>query len=88
MLPDEIVKARELNEVPAGYRGLGQCLHETHRAYLFQYYGHEVWIPKKVLVKAEGGFWAPAWTIESSKKHQSGTMVDYDKQRRNSRRRD
>ncbi|QNP78388.1 hypothetical protein [Agrobacterium tumefaciens] len=87
MIPDKQVKAKELDEVPAGYRGLGPCLNETHRAYLFQYYGHEVWIPKKVLVKAEGGFWAPAWSIESSKKFKSGFMVDYDKQRRNFERR-
>lgn len=87
MIPDKQVKAKELDEVPAGYRGLGPCLNETHRAYLFQYYGQEVWIPKKVLVKAEGGFWAPAWSIESSKKFKSGSMVDYDKQRRNLERR-
>lgn len=87
MIPDKQVKAKELDEVPAGYRGLGPCLNETHRAYLFQYYGHEVWIPKKVLVKAEGGFWAPAWSIESSKIFKSGSMVDYDKQRRNLERR-
>jgi hypothetical protein len=87
MIPDKQVKAKELDEVPAGYRGLGPCLNETHRAYLFQYYGHEVWIPKKVLVKAEGGFWAPAWSIESSKKFKSGSTVDYDKQRRNLERR-
>lgn len=87
MIPDKQIKAKELDEVPAGYRGLGPCLNETHRAYLFQYYGHEVWIPKKVLVKAEGGFWAPAWSIESSKKFKSGFMVDYDKQRRNFERR-
>jgi hypothetical protein len=87
MIPDKQVKAKELDEVPAGYRGLGPCLNETHRAYLFQYYGHEVWIPKKVLVKAEGGFWAPAWSIESSKNFKSGFMVDYDKQRRNFERR-
>ncbi|CAM3841115.1 hypothetical protein AGRA671_26030 [Agrobacterium radiobacter] len=82
MIPDHQVVARELDEVPAGYRGLGRCLNSTHRAYLFEYYGHEVWIPKRSLVKAEGGFWGPAWAIESSKKHQSGFMVDYDKQRR------
>lgn len=87
MIPDKQVKAKELDEVPAGYRGLGPCLNETHRAYLFQYYGHEVWIPKKVLVKAEGGFWAPAWSIESSKNFKSGFMVDYAKQRRNFERR-
>ncbi|MEH0291802.1 hypothetical protein V6R98_02235 [Agrobacterium sp. CCNWLW71] len=87
MIPDKQVKAKELDEVPRGYRGLGPCLNETHRAYLFQYYGHEVWIPKKVLVKAEGGFWAPAWSIESSKNFKSGFMVDYDKQRRNFERR-
>lgn len=77
MIPNNLITAKELDEIPSGYRGLGQCLHETHRAYLFQYYGHEVWIPKKVLVKAEGGFWAPPWTIESSKKHQAGHSVDW-----------
>ncbi|KDR87692.1 hypothetical protein L905_19020 [Agrobacterium sp. TS43] len=87
MIPDKQVKAKELDEVPRGYRGLGPCLNETHRAYLFQYYGHEVWIPKKVLVKAEGGFWAPAWAIDSSKNFKSGSMVDHDKQRRNFERR-
>jgi hypothetical protein len=73
------IAARELDHPPAGYRGLGRCLNETQRAWLFEYYGHEVWIPKKSLVKAEGGFWGPAWAIESSKNHQSGGYVDYTK---------
>lgn len=79
MIPDHQVIAKELDEVPPGYRGLSQCLHETHRAYLFEYYGHEVWIPKKCLIKVDGSFWAPAWSIESSKKHQSGHTVDWTK---------
>lgn len=87
MIPNDQVVAKELSEVPAGYRGLGRCLNSTHRAYLFEYYGHEVWIPKKVLVKAEGGFWAPARLIESSKNYQSGFLVDYDAQRRDQKRR-
>ncbi len=78
MIPDNQVTARELDHPPAGYRGLGQCLHETHRAYLFAYYGDEVWIPKKVLVRAEGGFWAPRWAVESSKKHKSGHTIDWE----------
>lgn len=79
MILDNLITARELDHPPAGYRGLGRCLHETHRAYLFEYYGDEVWVPKRVLVKAEGGFWAPAWTIESSKKHKSGHTIDWEK---------
>lgn len=63
--------AKVLDEVPPGHRGLGRCLHETDRAYLFEYYGDEVWIPKKVLVRAEGGMWAPQWAIKSSKERRA-----------------
>lgn len=69
MIPESRITARELAHPPAGYRGLGRCLNETQRAYLFEYYGHEVWIPKRSLVKAEGGFWGPGWAIDSSKEH-------------------
>ena len=68
-MKDEPKAARELDEVPPGHRGLGKCLNETRKAYLFEYYGHEVWIPKRVLVKAEGWFWAPMWAIGSSMKY-------------------
>lgn len=59
--------ARKLDQVPPGHRGLGRCLHETQRAYLFEYYGREIWIPKKVLVEAEGSMWAPQWTVNPSR---------------------
>lgn len=80
MIPDNLIFAKELDHPPAGHRGLGRCLHETRRAWLFEYYGHEVWIPKRVLVKAEGGFWAPGWAIERSKNYRSGGYVDWTKQ--------
>lgn len=70
MIPDP-KPARKLDEVPAGHRGLGRCLHETQKAYLFEYYGDEIWIPKKVLVEAEGGMWAPAWAVKKSKQYRS-----------------
>jgi hypothetical protein len=79
MIPDSQVIARELDHPPPGYRGLGQCLHESIRAYLFEYFGHEIWIPKKVLVKAEGSCWAPGWAIESGKNYKAGNEVNYDK---------
>lgn len=58
----------ELREVPPGYRGLSRCMNETRRSYLFEYYGHELFIPKRVVVKSGGSYWAPAWAIESAKK--------------------
>lgn len=62
--------ARKLTYVPAGYRRLGHCLDESGsgKAYKFDYHGYKLWIPKKVLVRAEGGYWVPAWAIESAKK--------------------
>lgn len=62
---------RDVTEVPAGYRGLGRCISETQRAYLFEYYGQELFIPKKVVVRCEGGCWAPKWAVESSQKYNS-----------------
>lgn len=64
------LQVRHCNRVPGGYRGLGAFIRESFsgKAYLFDYYGHELWIPKKVLVEAEGGYWAPKWAVESAKK--------------------
>ncbi|MGA1831634.1 hypothetical protein [Rhizobium wenxiniae] len=62
------LSVRELREVPAGYRGLSRCMHETRRSYLFEYYGDELFIPKRSVVKVDGSYWAPAWAIESAKK--------------------
>jgi len=62
-------KARELDEVPPGHRGLGRCIHETRKSYLFEYFGHELFIPKSVLVRSQGSHWAPAWAIENAKKY-------------------
>lgn len=59
---------REVREVPSGYRGLSRCMHETQRSYLFEYYGDELFIPKRVVVKSGGSYWAPKWAIESAKK--------------------
>ncbi len=63
-------QVRERAEVPRGYRGLGRCIRESHsgKAFLFEYYGEELWIPKKTLVKAEGGYWTPMWAIESAQR--------------------
>ena len=56
---------------PAGYRTLGYYRDvETDRAALFEYHGHQVWIPKTALRFAEGHYHAPAWAIDSSKAHQ------------------
>ena len=62
-------KARELTYAPRGYRGLGRCLRESYsgKAYLFEYYGYTLWIPKKLLVKAEGGYFAPDWAVINAK---------------------
>ena len=81
MIKDPV--ARELDRVPQGYCGLGRCLNGTRKAYLFEYYGEELWIPKSKLVKAEGGYWAPPWTIKSAKKlnaeYWRQRTVNYDK---------
>lgn len=62
------LRVRSMPEVPPGYRGLSRCLDETLRAYLFEYYGHELFIPKRVVVEVDGSYWAPNWAIESAKK--------------------
>jgi hypothetical protein len=62
------IVARELSEPPIAHRGLGRCLRETGKSYLFEYYGHELFIPKRVIVKAQGSYWAPAWAVENAKK--------------------
>lgn len=65
----EPVAAKHMDCAPIGCRGLGRCLRESAsgKAYLFEYYGEQLWIPKKVLIFAEGGYWAPRWAVESAK---------------------
>lgn len=63
----EPVAAKHMDRAPMGCCGLGRCLRESGKAYLFEYYGEQLWIPKRVLIHAEGGYWAPRWAIESAK---------------------
>lgn len=59
---------KRVNERPTGYRELGAVIRRTDKAILFDYYGHEVWIPKSALHKIVGGpYCSPSWAIESSK---------------------
>lgn len=66
------MKLSAKDEVPKGYRGLGNMVRETEKAALFDYYGWQVWIPKKAVVQCKGSYFAPAWAIDSSKARQIG----------------
>jgi hypothetical protein len=53
-----------------GYRQMGNLIRTTDKAALFDYYGHNVWIPiKLVRVMGDNEVWAPAWAVDSSKEY-------------------
>lgn len=55
---------------PPGNRILGKKIRETQMAILFEYYSHEVWIPKSTITMVDGEYTAPLWTVETSKKYE------------------
>jgi hypothetical protein len=66
---------RTADTPPPGHRTLGKLEAQTDRAMRFTYYGHQVWIPKRAIVKTPQGYCAPAWAIDSSKEYQSQRRV-------------
>lgn len=80
MIAYENINVSILDFVPAGYRQLQACLHESEKAYLFKYYMHELWIPKSRVIKCRGECWTPYDAIEQAKKFNEtdGTDVKYE----------
>lgn len=58
---------RVVDCVPSGYRQLGRQIRETEKAILFDYYGHELFIPKKQVVQYKDEFWCPYPAIDRAK---------------------
>lgn len=66
---------------PAGNRILGNMIRETDKAVQFVYYDWVIWIPKSAITKIwkKEVYTAPAWAIDSAKKHESAKSVfDFD----------
>lgn len=75
MIPNDQVKVKEVAGVPPGYRQLQDCLNETHKAYLFRYYAHELWIAKREILKCRGEFWTSYDAIERAKRFNEAESV-------------
>lgn len=50
----------------AGHRKLGELIRETDKAALFDYYGRQLWIPKKTLSRTVEGWTAPGRVIDNA----------------------
>jgi hypothetical protein len=58
----------KVDSVPSGYRMLGYFQNvQTEKGALFDYYGWQLWIPKRAIVWCYGRFHAPRWAIDGAK---------------------
>ena len=59
-----------VSEVPSGYRGVQKCERYTPKCVRVSYYGWDLLVPRKSVVKCGGQYWVQAWAIDAAKQRE------------------